>query len=119
MLSSLGWQSPCDNNPAPLHAALQQCEPGAVRERAVSAAPARSPSPPRLGCSHMLVSCTPAARKVVMMDVRGFKEKADRCALRVFYSLFPAASTAQRRCFQLTAHETKLSVDPAVLPCFR
>ncbi|PRW32644.1 tRNA:m(4)X modification enzyme TRM13-like protein [Chlorella sorokiniana] len=27
---------------------------------------------------HMLASCTPAARKVVMMDVRGFKEKADR-----------------------------------------
>lgn len=32
-------------------------------------------------CSHMLASCTPAARKVVMMDVRGFKEKADRCGL--------------------------------------
>ncbi len=29
-------------------------------------------------CSHMLASCTPSARKVVMMDVRGFKEKADR-----------------------------------------
>ena len=28
-------------------------------------------------CSHMLASCT-GATKVVMMDVRGFKEKADR-----------------------------------------
>lgn len=28
--------------------------------------------------SHMLASCMPAVRKLVLMDVRGFKEKADR-----------------------------------------